>query len=205
MKRFILRAICILCAFAFVAPASSQSQFVELVMDGLSISVPRSWRHLSPEMNTLIETSSEAVLRLRGMETEPGRLLVAANSMPASTYASVRVAAVEPYARPAEIRSLSRSAIEEFNKEMVQELRASLPAQNLTLIEGFGSARETINGNVALATSYKRTGPKGPVLVEIIHIFTEQRVLRVHLAYRESEGTLWKPVIQVIRTSIKAN
>ena len=55
---------------------------------------------------------------------------------------------------------------------------------------------------IVITTEYRRSGPKGPVIVSVIEIFTPSQELRINLSYRESEQAIWKPVIGKIRQSI---
>ena len=129
--------------------------------------------------------------------------LIATNSMPRSTYAAVRVDSIIPATGPPSIfSSVTPADVREFETEIRKFLQALLPQQGLQLIEILGTRIDKISGYPALVTEYRRTGPKGPVFVQINLIVTGSQDIRINLSYRESEVVLWKPVIGKIRQSI---
>ncbi len=81
-------------------------------------------------------------------------------------------------------------------------LEKSLPLQGLQLLQFYGVRKDRISGYPVIVTEYRRSGPKGPVIVQVNQIFTESQTIGVNLSYRESEASLWKPVIEKIRQSI---
>jgi hypothetical protein len=85
---------------------------------------------------------------------------------------------------------------------MQSNLKKLLPQQGNQLLAFFGVRRVTISGHPALITEYRRSGPKGPVIVSIIQIFTPSQDLRINLSYREAEQAIWKPVIGKVYQSI---
>ena len=74
--------------------------------------------------------------------------------------------------------------------------------QGNKLIELFDTRIETVSNYPALVSEYRRTGPKGPVRVQIYQVATDNQELRINLSYRETEAAVWKPVITEIRKSI---
>jgi hypothetical protein len=87
---------------------------------------------------------------------------------------------------------------------MEQEFNKLLPLQGNRLLNFYGVHVERISGHPALVTRYRRSGPKGSVIVEINQIYPGGRhELRMNLSYRESEKALWLPVVKKIRATIK--
>jgi hypothetical protein len=192
---------------AAVPVAASESNFVTLILPkGVQIDAPRSWWVLDEEMNTLIQTSAEAVIDIAGLGTSSnGTPLFAANSTPFWTYASVRVELGSEAVTPAEIialRDADEPDLQDFRDELEQLLRQTLPLQNLTFIAALDIHKEQYSSYPALSFRYLRTGQKGPVVVDAIQIWRQDGIVTVNLAYRESESTLWMPVITRIKRSI---
>ena len=74
--------------------------------------------------------------------------------------------------------------------------------QGNQLIDFHGMRIDRASGHPALVTEYRRTGSKGPVIVQINQIFTGAQEIGINLSYRETEAALWKPVVGKIRQSI---
>lgn len=123
--------------------------------------------------------------------------LIAANSMPKSTYAAVRVdSTIPPSGSPAEIASIIPADIQDMQTENRQKLQKLLPLQGGQLIELLGTRIEKISGYPAIVTEYRRSGPKGPVFVQINQIFTSSQEIGIDLSYRESEVAFGKRLSQ---------
>ena len=186
--------------------AQSGSNFAPVTLPrGIELQIPKGWWLLSADHNRLIQTSVEAAMDLSGIGLPDGQEtnLIAANSMPRSTYAAVRVdSTIPPSVSPSAFASITAADIRELQTEMRQNLQKLLPLQGNQLIEFFGSRIEKISGHPAIVTEYRRTGPKGPVFVQINQVFTSSQEIGINLSYRESEVALWKPVVGKIRQSI---
>jgi hypothetical protein len=172
---------------------------------GIELQIPKGWWLLGDDYNRVIQTSIEAAMDLSGLGLPDGQEtnLITANSMPHSTYASVRVdSTIPPSLAPSMFVSITAADIRELQTEMRQNLQKVLPLQGNQLMEFFGSRIEKISEHPAIVTEYRRTGPKGPIFVQINQIFTSSQEIRIILSYRESEVALWKPVVGKIRQSI---
>ncbi len=74
--------------------AQSESNFSSANLPrGIELQIPRGWWLLGEDYNQIIQTTAEATLDLSGLGLLDGQEtnLIAANSMPRSTYAAVRV------------------------------------------------------------------------------------------------------------------
>jgi hypothetical protein len=189
-----------------VALAQSESNFAPVNLPrGVQLQIPKGWWLLGDDYNQIIQTTVEAALDLSGIGLQGGQEtnLIAANSMPRSTYAAVRVDSTIPASiKVAMFSSITPADVRELQGEMRKNLQLMLPQQGLQLIELLDTRIEKISGYPALVTEYRRTGPKGPVWVQINQIVTDSQDIRINLSYRESEVALWKPVIGKIRQSI---
>jgi hypothetical protein len=186
--------------------SQNSSHFVSVKLPrGIELLLPRGWWLIGPDLNRLIEMSSEAALDLSGIGLPEGQRtnLIAANSMPRSTYASVRVdSTVPPSAAASEFSALRTADLNELQKEARANLLKSLPLQGNQLVNFNGMRIDKISGYPCVVTEYSRTGPQGPVIVQLNQIFTAAQEIGINLSYRESEIALWKPVIGRIRQSI---
>ncbi|MDK1030197.1 MAG: hypothetical protein QGD96_12850 [Anaerolineae bacterium] len=174
---------------------------------GVEVQVPKGWWLLGKDYNRIIQTSVEAAMDLSGIGLDDGEEvnLIAANSMPRTTYAALRIdSTIPPSATPKEIINISKSELRELSSYMEQEFHKLLPLQGNRLLNFYGVHVERISGHPALVTRYRRSGPKGPVIVEINQIYPGGiHELRMNLSYRESEKALWLAVVKKIRSTIK--
>lgn len=206
---WIARTLVLLATFLILsseAVADNNSNFVPVKLPrGIELQIPKGWWLLGADDNRVIQTSVEAAMDLSGIGLPDGleTNLIAANSMPRSTYASVRVdSTIPPSVTPPEFSSITPAEFRELQTEMRQNLQKLLPLQGNQLIEFNGTRIEKISGHPAIVTEFRRTGPKGPVFVQITQIFTPSQEIRINLSYRESEVALWKPVVGKIRQSV---
>jgi len=204
-----MRYILFLCAILVSAPSfAAESYFSSVKLPrGVEVQVPKGWWLLGKDYNRMIQTSVEAAMDLSGIGLDGGEEvnLIAANSMPRTTYAALRIdSTIPPSATPKEIINISKSELRELSSYMEQEFNKLLPLQGNRLLNFYGVHVERISGHPALVTRYRRSGPKGPVIVEINQIYPGgSHELRMNLSYRESEKALWLPVVKKIRATIK--
>jgi hypothetical protein len=188
------------------AVADNISNFANVKLPrGIELQLPKGWWLLGADYERAIQTSIEAAMDLSGigLPDEQETNLISANSMPRSTYAAVRVdSTIPPSLTPSQVASITAADIRELQTVMLQNFQKLLPLQGNQLIEFFGTRIDKISGHPAIVTEYRRTGPKGPVFVQINKIFTSSQEISINLSYRESEVALWKPVVGKIRQSI---
>ena len=201
----------ILCLCVLIASTSSfagESYFSSVKLPrGVEVQVPKGWWLLGKDYDRLIQTSVEAAMDLSGIGLDDGEEvnLIAANSMPRSTYAALRIdSTIPPSVTPKEIINISKSELREISLYIEKILNKVLPLQGNRLLNFYGVYVERISGHPTLVTRYRRSGPKGPVMVEINQIYPGgHHELRMNLSYRESEKALWLAVIKKIRKTIK--
>ena len=188
------------------SPDAQDSKFVSVKLPrGVALHVPKGWSLLGKDLLQLIDTSVEAAIDLSTIEVPKAKEvnLIAANSLPAYTYAALRIdSSIPPSASAAEVAALGTLDLTEMSRELVPHLEKQMQLQGNRLIEHVSTRIERISGYPTIVTEYRRTGPKGSVFVQINQIITESQELRVNLSYRESEVAIWKPVVEKMRQSI---
>lgn len=206
--RWVTQTVFLLASFFILSSALSDtySNFASVKLPrGIELQIPKGWWLLGADHNRVIQTSVEAAMDLSGIGLPSGQEtnLIAANSMPRSTYAAIRVdSTIPPSVTLSEFASITTADVLELEAEMRQNIEKALPLQGNQLIEFIGSRIEKISDHTAIVTEYRRTGTKGPVYVQINLIYTYSQEIRINLSYRESEAALWKPVVGKIRQSI---
>jgi hypothetical protein len=190
----------------FAPFATSTENYVHLKLPrGVSIQVPAGWRALSTEHQDLIKLSVESAMELTGNDgtLDEELNLIAANASATSTYAAVRVDSIIPRSiAPKDLSRATPAFLSDLEGEMQSEIRKLLPLQGNELIGSLSLTRELYSGYPATVTKYRRTGPKGPVSVQIIQVMTDHQEIRINLSYRDSERAIWMPVIEKMRRSI---
>lgn len=172
---------------------------------GVEVHIPKGWWILGSEHLRIIATTVEAAMDLSSVGLPEGQkfTLIAANSMPKTTFAAIRInSTMPPSMTRADVMSITQAEISSSKAELRQNLTKLLQIQGNQLLEVLGVRIETLAGYPVMVTEYRRTGPEGSVWVQINQVFTEQQEIGINLSYRESEAMLWKPVVAKIRQSI---
>ena len=205
MKRTLL-LLAIEIALLLSKPAqANESQFATVKLPhGIEFQLPKTWWLIGKDFNAVIETAAQAVLDLSGIQTSDRTEtnLIAANSMPKTTYAAVRVTYVTPpVASPKELQTATPADLKEMDPEMEAEARKLLAPSGLELLNYLGTTLDKLDGHPAMVINYRRSGPNGPVLVWLYQVLLPTATVKINFSYRESEAVIWKPVIQKIKTS----
>lgn len=174
---------------------------------GVSIEAPKNWRLLDGDFNTTIEAAGEAALSLAGIKLPTGQKvnLFRANSNPPTTYAGIAINATDSDIPPAELLAASDAEIRELAPLMHQILDQGFAAQNLRVIRFDGVRRDIVDGHPALVIEYIRSGPKGPVVVQMTRLFIGDKEISLNLSYRRSEAGIWKPIVGYMRSTFRVS
>jgi hypothetical protein len=202
-----IKKLFVLFLLVFIIPDFAfASNFIDLKLSrGIELKIPKNWWLLGSELNQAIETSAEAMLDLSSIAQPQGATvtLIRANSMPKSTYAAIGVTSTMPTLNsPFEIASMTKIELQILQSDIYHDLLKILPQGGNQLLNFYGLHRNLISGHPALIHEYRRSGPKGAVIVTVLQIFTSRQEISINLSYRESEQALWRPVINQIRRSI---
>lgn len=185
---------------------SAESNFAPVKLPrGVQLQIPKGWWLLGKDHKRLIQTTVEAAMDLSGIGLPDGQStnLIAANSMPRTTYAAVRVdSTIPPSVSPREIGAATVAELKDLGNEIRAGLEKLLPLQNNQLLQFYGVRKDSISGYPVIVIEYQRSGPKGPVIVQVNRVFTNSQEININLSYRESEAALWRPIVGKIRQSI---
>jgi len=121
--------------------------------------------------------------------------------MPRTTYAAIAINATDSEMNPNDLKNASEKEISGF-APTAKEMQEALSSQNMEILDFYRVRREFVGKHPALVIEYKRSGPQGPVIVQMTRLFLGEKEVSLNLSYRESEGQLWKPIIQYIRKSL---
>jgi hypothetical protein len=186
---------------------TDSSSFAKVKLDrGVFLELPKSWWLIGKDFNDVLQTSAHAMLDLSGIEKSKDMesVLIAANSMPKTTYASVRVTfSTPPIGTPSEVRMMTKDDLDEMEKGMKDAMAKMAGAGANKLLEFYGCSIAEIDGCPSIVSRYRRSGPHGDVSVTSHQVARIDGTLNITLSYRVSEGAIWKPVIERIEKSIK--
>ena len=187
--------------------AENNTGFVLLKLKrGVSLEIPRNWWHLDEEINNTIKTSSRAALDVTGIGQPEGKAinLLAANSTPKTTYASIRInSSIPPSALPSEVKSATKEDLKELHSIVLDNANKTAAVQGFNLVKFRGVRLDNISGYPAIVTEYIRTGIRGNVFVQVNQIFTTKQEIQMTIAYRTSEFALWNPVVLKMKKSLR--
>ncbi len=171
---------------------------------GISVKLPKQWRLIENGYLNLMNTTVEANLNLNGIQIPDGKTnLIAANSMPTTTFASIKIDSIIPPSIPyTEVQKIDSNDLKMIEKIIQNGLIKVLKQQNYSLIEFIGCHLDNISNKISLVTEYRRTGLNGSVFVQINQIMTDNQEVVVTLSYREAESPIWKAVVKYIRNSV---
>ena len=118
----------------FCPHVAAASNFVTVKLQrGVELQLPKGWWLLTTELNQLIEMSAEAAMDLSGLGAAEGTEVnrIAANSMPRTTYAAVRVVSTTPVSgSQSEISNLTEAELHAFQCVSPRKSVSDNPAES---------------------------------------------------------------------------
>ena len=123
--------------------------------------------------------------------------------MPDTTYAGISVNVSDADIKAEELNQVTTNDLAEFTPIMKGMMDRSIAQTGFSVIEFYPVKKIEIDGYPALFLNYKRTGPDGPVLVRMIRLVIGYREISLNLSYKESEKSMWLPVISYIEKSFR--
>lgn len=172
----------------------------------VSVEVPDGWRVLSAADVTAVGRLVDAFLDFSEIALpHSSRVnLIAANSTYYRPYASVRIdVSSPPPSLPDEVSRLTRSEIAQLNQLMRHIVEHLLVSSGQKMLQFHGTRVDQVSGHPAIVTEYVRSGPAGPVFVQLNQVITEYQEVSVNLSYEESAARELRPVFEAIRGSIR--
>jgi hypothetical protein len=173
---------------------------------GMTMELPKSWWLIGKDLNEVMETKAQAALDLSGIEILPGTNteLITANSMPRTTYASTRVTfSTPPIGTPEEVAGLSPSDLKEMGEQTHDLMRRLSKKEGNEILDFYGCTLATVGGSPAILNHYKRSGPRGNVLVWAYQIARPDGTVNLTMSCRQSEAALWRLILERIEKSVK--
>lgn len=174
----------------------------------VSVEVPRNWTFLDPNIRSHLNTYSEAVAKLSGIDVNQGnnQILVAANAYttqnkrPAATMRlSVRVGSV---ASQAEVKAMNLSDIRREGELTLQKLlrSGSLP-NNVRGMKLLDVRLERLGTLYAIVYDKQVDYDSGPELDRLDVIYVGNKVFKLNTSWK-SDAKMFEPIVRRIRQSL---
>ena len=194
--------------------AAEPSTYIRvLVGKHVSIESPSHWGQLSADDRRNLAAAGEAITRSVDPSTQGIHVAsLAVNATPAPTGAIIRVSYVqdsnlgqqELRRELRENRNEAMRELEEVYRDMLTKMDSGMRAQGLRVIEGKGVRIEEVGGMSAIVFAYRRSSANGPSpwTVTQYHIPIGSEKVLVTLSHRESDGIVWRPILERVKNSI---
>ena len=198
-----------LCCLALPSSAAAEDQFLTLKLPhGITVDAPASWVGFSPAAKAQIAAATQAAVDLSGIDFDRSKFknLLHIRQPLTSSYASLILSVgFGERASQAELRSLSRSDLAEFDQEAKKSVETMTKQMNLQLLEWLGTSTAEINGNAFLVSKYRRSSPT-PNQTAYIETYQYQNVTRsvnFTIEYRERDKVLWDVICRRCLNSLR--
>jgi len=175
---------------------SSDGSFTNLELPrGISISIPAHWTILSKDdlLNLGAATESISPASDNGKEA-----LLAVNSSPEPHGAQLRISITSPlpYSKD-DLLKMTPSDLKLVSDGLLSSFKALEDKGGIHVLEMYDSTIEQIDGHAALHMSYLRSSMnEGPNWrVEQYKIPVSDHLVELTLSYRDSERSLWQPIL----------
>lgn len=188
--------------------ADGISTFVRLQFGyDVLVEVPRNWEFLDQKIRQHLNTYSESVAKLSGVDVRQGnnQILVAANAYttgkkPSATMRlSVRVVSCPSQT---EIKNADLSELRREAESNLRRLQTSLPnhVKSMKLID---VRLERLNGYYTIVTDKQIDYDNGPAFDRLDVICVGSKNYKLHTSYQKSEEWMFEPIVKYIRQSLK--
>jgi hypothetical protein len=188
--------------------AEGVSTFVRLQFGSdVSVEVPRNWIFLDQNIRQHLNTYSEAVAKLSGIDVNQGnnQILVAANAYtnskkPSATMRlSVRVGS---FPSQSEIKFADLAELRQDAELSLRRLQGSLPddVRGMKLID---VRVERLGGYYTIVTDQQIDYVYGSALDRLDVISVGSKNYKLYTSYQKSEAWMFGPIIQHIRQSLR--
>ncbi len=175
---------------------------------GISLDIPAHWVVLEEAVRKNIGAAGEAILNNSGVEGSAGRKerLLKVNAVPYPTGAMIGVSVTSAidYTQ-ADVAAFTAADLNDIGTEMRKAWEKLEASGTPKLLEMQPTRIEPFNNFLALVISYVRADLFGPSPWQVTQykIPVSNQLIEITLSYRQSDGVLWKPVLERVRRSVR--
>jgi hypothetical protein len=187
--------------------AQDASQFTDVTcLKYFTMKVPGGWRFLGSDFHVILDAKLENAAKTIDVTLPKGRVVVYTAISTPPSFASVHIEVADSAAdRPHTYEDITESFLRNEERNINTKLRQALSLQRGELLTPSTVTRESFDGIPALVSKYRQQAAKGHATtsMEVITLFFPDKEVLMLLGYRESEGAMWKPIVQYMRQSIQ--
>jgi hypothetical protein len=201
---------CLLIASLFSVPvAAEDTKFRRVLLDyDISIEIPSHWKVISEETRKNLGVFGEAIRKNANIEGPGGNkiTLLAVNATPDPTGAMVRVSVTSrPDYTQADLITVTPDDLKSVEVELQNSSKKLEASGGPKIIEIQPVRIDKLNGYQALVMSYIRSGINEPSPWQVTQYKSpvSDRLVEITLSYRQSDGILWRPILEHVKRSLK--
>jgi hypothetical protein len=205
ISRLVLGGLFVASSAAAQTKATSDYLDVRLPQH-VELKMPRNWRVLTDDSRITLNAASEALQREINAERLPSSLPFAANHYDGNRvtagmvniryYPSVDVS-------QALVRAMSPDDLAEIDRELRQQLTASVEGGGNRLLEWRGTNTREISGLRFIVSEYRRSSPTGKTFrVRLVRLLDTQRSFTLTVSYRE-DAPILRPITDYMISSLQ--
>ena len=191
-------------------PIAGDSHFQRLSLkEGISIEVPSHWDMHSEAEKKNFSASGEGVARAAGIDydtTESKSRLLAVSALPIPSGAKIRVNVIRPLTfSEGDLRAATAQEMKDIKEDISTQMAKEMTVMGAKLLSVEMPRVESINGTAAILFQYRRTDSRGPSpwTVSLYRIPVKDKLIELTLSFRESDGTVWKPILDYAKQSLR--
>lgn len=197
---------CVLLGALLTSPAIAADAWTVFRIPEAQMDFPVAWRVLNGQEQLTLQAWVETISKdsATAHHASKQRVLLHAIAPSGLGYAYVRIVRNpkdELVAQTAS-RAASTKQLREEDAKYRTSLEPTISAAGQRIVQWTNLHRTEIAGREAVVTSYVRSGPSGDVYSEYFQVPADNAMFGVGFAYRRSEESLWKPIVDRMRGSL---
>lgn len=205
----------LLCKFAFVvlfnhSAFAKDTPFRKVQLAyGISLDIPSHWKVMPKDHRKNVQAAGQAIANAAGIDEGLNDLkesLLSVHAVPSPTGAMIRVSVTSPpdYSQ-ADLAAVTPADLKELGTIM-QGMSGKIEASGgPKIIERQPIRIEKLNNYQVLVIPYIRASANGPSHWQVIEydIPVSNRLIQITFSYRQSDGVLWRPILELVKRSVK--
>ncbi len=207
-KLFVFILVVLTATASFAIAGDTRYQRFSL-KEGISVETPSHWLVHDDSEKKNFAAASEGAARTAGVDYETNQnksRLIAISALPTPSGAKIRINLIRPLPfSSVELRSTSAQDLRDVETEFSAGMAKSMTSMGAKLLAVATPKIEMINGNPALLLEYRRSDLLGPSpwTVKQYKIPAGDKLIEFTVSYRESDASIWKPILEYVKQSLR--
>lgn len=177
--------------------------------EGISVEAPSHWLVHSDSEKKNFAASAEGAARNAGIDFETNQdksRLIAISALPIPSGAKIRINLIRPSPfSSASLRSASPKDLKNVEVEFQKTMEKGMASMGAKLLAVSEPRIEMINDSPSLLLEYRRSDPHSPSpwTIKQYRIPVGNKLIEMTVSYRESDATIWKPILEYVKQSLR--